>query len=379
MELTDIKSAVDQYADAAETSMNSLQQRLEDVEMKMERPALLHSQQKVGETSLKSSHKHSFLRDFMIKGDASALRHVETKALSTTTGGDGGFAVPEIIDSQIEHLLKQLSPLRSLVKVKNIETSDYKKLVSIGGASSGWIGETGNRNVTDSPALKEIAITPGEIYANAAATQRALDDLQFDAESWLMDEVAEEFSLQESAAMVIGDGHHKPRGFLTAIMSDEKDEERDFGAIQFLSSGVEGAFPSENPADLLIDLIHCLKARYRKGAVFLMNSKTLSLIRKFKDSDGHFLWKASLKEGAPSLLLGYPVYEVEEMPDVANNSLSIAFGNFERGYLLVERSGTRVLRDPYSNKPYVHFYATRRIGGAVINSEAIKILKFGAT
>ena len=141
-------------------------------------------------------------------------------------------------------------------------------------------------------------------------------------------------------------------------------------------TGVDGAFPVSDPADILIDLVHTLSARYRAGAHFVMNSKTLAMVRKFKDTDGNFIWRAGLTEGQPDTLLGYPVVEAEDMPDVAADACAIAFGNFERAYTLVERMGTRVLRDPYTNKPYVHFYATRRVGGAVVNDDALKLLKF---
>lgn len=382
MELTDLKQAVDTYADAAEESLTKLNNRLDMLETKMARPSVVTASSGLSSNStsndqLADSHKEAFIKGFIAKGDDHALRSIETKALSTNTGGDGGFAVPTQIDDEIEKQLRHLSPLRTVVKVKTTETGDYKRLVNVGGTTSGWVGETAARSETDTSSLQEVSIVPGEIYANAAATQRALDDMQFDAESWLMDEVAEEFSVQENAAIISGDGVNKPKGVLSYAVDTAGDASRSFGVLQYLATGEDAAFPAVDPADILIDLVHNLKARYRAGAVFLMNSKTLSAVRKFKDADGNFIWRAGLAEGQPGLLLGYPVLEVEEMPDMATDSLSIAFGNFERAYTLVERSGTRVLRDPYSNKPYVHFYATRRIGGAVVNSDAIKLLKFG--
>lgn len=248
--------------------------------------------------------------------------------------------------------------------------------MSTGGAASGWVGETGARTETGTPSLQEVAIAPGELYANAAATQRALDDLIFDAESWLLEEVAEEFARQEGSAVILGDGVDKPKGFLTYPTAALGDSARAFGTVEHIATGVDGAFAASDPADQLIDLVHALNARYRQGAVFVMNSKTLAQVRKFKDADGNFIWRAGLIEGRPDTLLGYPVIEAEDMPDVASDSLSIAFGNFERAYTIAERLGTRVLRDPYSNKPYVQFYATRRVGGALVNDHALKLLKF---
>lgn len=373
MEMIELKTAIDSYTDTAEKGLSGLKQRLDAVETKLDRPG---SAPEAKADTGSTEHKNAFLKDFIARGDDHALRGLEAKALSTSTGGDGGFAVPTEIDTEIEKQLVNLSPLRNLVKVKTTTTGDYKRLVNVGGTASGWVGEAGARSETTSPSLQEVALIPGEIYANAAATQRALDDMQFDAESWLMDEVAEEFAVQEAAAIVNGDGVNKPKGILAYTTASTGDDVRAFGTLQHVATGTDGAFPGTDPSDVLVDLVHTLKARYRMGASWVMNSQTLSQIRKFKDADGNFIWRPSLENGAPSLLLGYPVVESEDMPDVGSNSLSIAFGNFERAYTLVERAGTRVLRDPYTNKPYVHFYATRRVGGGVVNSDAVKLLQF---
>ncbi len=362
MEMTDLKAAIDDYTDAAETGILSLKDRLDAMETKMARPG---GSGDVFEADA-FEHKHAFLDGFITKGDDSLLKDLEAKGLSTAAGGDGGHAVPTVIDTEIEKQLRDLSPMRSICKVKTIETSNYKRLVNTGGTVSGWVGEADARTETATPSLTEVAITPGEIYANAAATQRALDDMQFDAEAWLTEEVAEEFAVQEGAAVIGGDGVNKPKGFLT---------ETGVGKIK---TGVSGGFPAADPSDILVDLVHALGPRYRQGAKFVMNSATLADIRKMKDADGNFIWRPGLIEGQPDMLLGYPVVEAEDMPDVAADSLSIAFGNFERGYTIVERMGTRVLRDPYTDKPNVLFYATKRIGGAVVNADAIKLLEFAA-
>jgi len=365
MEMTDLKAAIDDYSDAAEHEILNLKSRLDTMETKLVRPGL------PGDMLFDSDdieHKEAFFGGFLKKGDDTGLRAFEAKALSTTSGGDGGFAVPTVIDAEIEKQLQDLSPMRSIVKVKTIETSDYKRLVNVGGTGSGWVGEDGARAETATPQLQEVAIVPGEIYANAAATQRALDDMQFDAEAWLQEEVAEEFAVKEGAAIISGDGVDKPTGFLHASV---------VGTIGALATGIAGGFAASDPADILVDLVHSLKARYRKGAHFVMNSKTLAAVRKFKDGDGNFIWRPGLSEGQPDMLLGYPVVEAEDMPDYdSDGNYGVAFGNFERAYTLVERAGTRVLRDPYSNKPYVHFYATKRVGGALVNAEALKLVRF---
>ena len=360
MEMTDLKTAIDDYTDAAESGILGLKDRLDAMETKMARPGDAGSA--VCGDALE--HKHAFLQGFITKGDDSLLKDLEAKGLSTATGGDGGFAVPNVIDSEIEKQLRDLSPMRSICKVKIIETSNYKRLVNTGGTGSGWVGEEDARGDTATPTHTEVAITPGEIYANAAATQRALDDMQFDGEAWLTEEVAEEFAAQEGTAIINGDGVNKPKGFLTEA------------AIGKVKTGVDGGFPVSDPSDILVDLVHALGSRYRQGAKFVMNSATLAEIRKMKDADGNFIWRPGLIEGQPDMLLGYPVVEAEDMPDMAAASLSVAFGNFERGYTIVDRAGTRVLRDPYTNKPNVLFYATKRVGGAVVNADAIKLLEF---
>ncbi len=376
MEMADLKAAIDDYTDTAETGLMAMKDRLDTLETKMARPGTADDFFIGGDAQ---EHKQAFFDGFIQKGDTDALKSVEMKALSTSSGGDGGYAVPAVIDTEIEKQLRDMSPLRSIVKVKTVETGDYKRLVNTGGTSSGWVGEAEDRTETNTPTLEKVDIVPGELYANAAATQRALDDMQFDAEAWLNEEVAEEFAAQEAAAIVGGDGENKPKGFLTYSTSDEDDSARAFGTLQHVITGSDGTFPASDPSDILIDLVHALKARYRQGGRFVMNSKTLAMVRKFKDADGNFIWRAGLAEGQADTLLGYPVVECEDMPDVASDALAVAFGNFERAYTLVERTGTRVLRDPYSNKPYVHFYATRRVGGALVNSDALKLLKFAAS
>jgi len=377
MEMTDLKAAIDDYSDAAENGILDLKERLDAVETKMVRPGTAEDSFYGAD---EREHKNAFIKGFMYKGDDAAIKAFEAKALSTVTGGDGGFSVPTVIDAEIEKQLQNLSPMRSIVKVKTIETSDYKRLVSDGSTTgSGWIGEAGARGDTLTPTLKEIVITPGEIYANAAATQRALDDMQFDAEAWLQEEVAEEFAIQEGAAIVNGDGVNKPKGFLDDPVTD---------GIGVLTTGVDAAFSAANPSDILVDLVHALKARYRQGASFIMNNKTLATVRKFKDTDGNFIWRAGLMQGQPDMLLGYPVVESEDMPDTdfdvdgggagIGGAYAIAFGNFERAYTLVERHGVRVLRDPYTDKPNVRFYATKRIGGALVNADALKLIQFAA-
>lgn len=303
---------------------------------------------------------------------------IEMKAFTGVTGDAGGFAVPREIDAQIDAVLKSISPIRSIANVVKVGSAGYRKLVTTGGTPSGWAAETDVRPGTATPVFVEIAPPMGELYANPSASQAMLDDAAFDVETWLAGEIATEFAKAEGAAFVGGSGVARPKGFLTQPTAATADSVRPFGTLQYLASGVAGDFAA-NPQERLIDLVQSLRAPYRQGASFVMNASTLARIRKFKTSDGAFVWAPSLAAGQPATLLGYPVIEAEEMPDIAANALGIAFGNFKAGYIVTERTETAILRDPYSNKPFVNFYATKRIGGCVTNSEAIKLMKFAVS
>ena len=230
---------------------------------------------------------------------------------------------------------------------------------------------------TATPDFHEIAPPTGELYANPAASQAMLDDVGFDLQAWLASEIAMEFARAEGAAFVNGSGLNQPEGFLTAPATIAADDTRAFGALQYIGSG-DAAGLGAAPDLTLIDLVHTLKAGHRQGASFVMNSATLAEVRKFKTADGAFLWQPGLVEGQPDRLLGYPVVEAEDMPDIAASAYPIAFGNFRHGYLIAERSATQILRDPFTNKPFVHFYATKRVGGQVLDGNAIKLLKIEA-
>jgi HK97 family phage major capsid protein len=300
------------------------------------------------------------------------------KAASIGIGPKGGVAVPVEIDTVIDRVLRSASPIRSIAQVVDVGSANYRKLITTSGVVSGWVSETGARVETDTPDFAEIAPPMGELYANPAASQAMLDDAFFDVEAWLGGEIGREFARAEGVAFVSGDGVNKPRGFLSAPTSTADDATRAFGTVQTIAAGAAGGFTASNPQDRLIDLVHALATPYRQGAVFVMNSATLARVRKFKDTTGAFLWQPALTADQPATLLGYPVVEAAAMPDVALDSLSIAFGNFQAGYLIAQRRETVVLRDPFSNKPFVHFYATKRVGGAVIDSRAIKLMKFNA-
>ncbi len=345
--------------------MAQLKSRMDAQAVAAARPALS------GGRGAGSPFADSYLRKGLESG-------VELKAMAGTTDAAGGYAVPEEIDAEIGRLLTAISPIRGIANVVRVGSAGYRKLVTAGGTPSGWVSETAGRPETATPTFIEVAPPFGELYANPAASQAMLDDSAFDVEAWLASEIATEFARAEGSAFVGGNGVNRPKGFLAGPTSTQADSARAFGTLQYLATGTAGAFPATHPGDKLIDLVQTLRPPYRQGASFVMNSATASIIRKFKTSTGGFLWQPSLVAGQPDSLLGYPVVEAEDMPDVAADSLSVAFGNFRVGYLIAERMETQILRDPYTNKPFVHFYATKRIGGQVANSEAIKLLKFAA-
>jgi HK97 family phage major capsid protein len=321
------------------------------------------------------AERSPFVERYLRKGIEAG---VELKAVVGTSEAAGGYAVPEEIDARIDRTLASISPIRAIANVVKVGTSGYRKLVTTGGTPAGWVAEDAARPETATPVFAEIAPPSGELYANPAASQAMLDDAAFDVEAWLAEEIAVEFARAEGAAFVNGSGTNRPKGFLQAPTSAQVDGARAFGTLQFIASGAAGGFAASNPQDRLIDLVQALRPPYRQGAVFVMNSATAARIRKFKTADGAFLWQPGLQAGQPDTLLGYPLVEAEDMPDVAADSMSIAFGNFKAGYLIAERSETQILRDPYTHKPFVHFYATKRIGGQVANSEAIKLMRFAA-
>ncbi|MBP8062658.1 MAG: phage major capsid protein [Brevundimonas sp.] len=302
---------------------------------------------------------------------------LELKAGLSTASNSAGYVVPEQTERAIERRLMAGSPMREIATVRTVGAGVFRKPVSTAGVASGWVAETAARPETDPATLALLEFPSADLYANPAATQSLLDDALIDLDEWLAAEVEDAFAAQETTAFVTGDGVNKPKGFLSyPIVADTSAV---WGEIGYVASGAAGAFASTSPTDRLIDLVYAPKAQYRPNGRFVMNRKTVSAVRKFKDADGNYIWQPAQRAGETASLLGYRVTEIETMPDIAANSAAIAFGDFQRGYLIVDRAGVRVLRDPYSAKPYVLFYTTKRVGGGVQNFDAIKVMKFSAT
>ncbi len=357
--------------DAAETEIKALRSDVDEVKSRLDRVSRA-AQRPAISADATSPEVKGFIDGYLRSG-----RTTELKSLTTSVAADGGYAVPREIDAMIARQLVEISPIRQIAQVVQTGSSGYRKLVSTGGTASGWVSETAGRPETETPTFAEIAPPSGELYANPAASQAMLDDAAFDLETWLAGEIAMEFARAEGAAFVNGTGADMPQGFLASPVSVIGDGARPFGTLQYIGTGDDAGFGA-SPESKLIDLVHTLKAGHRQGASWVMNSATLSEVRKLKTADGAFLWQPGLVEGQPDRLLGYPVVEAEDMPDVATGTFPIAFGNFRAGYLIAERSATSILRDPFTHKPFVHFYATKRVGGQVLDSAAIKLLRIEA-
>ncbi|MEM1039802.1 MAG: phage major capsid protein [Pseudomonadota bacterium] len=353
-------------------SMDEQKRHLDALVLKQNRPA------KAGgatSTVLDHEHKDAF-HSYMRSGSDSVLRGLQGKAMSIGSDQDGGYLVPDELSTEIGRRLATVSPIRSIATVRQVSSAVYKKPFAATGPAVGWVGETEARPQTVTPSLTELQFPTMELYAMPAATSALLDDSAVDLETWIADEVQTAFAEQESAAFINGDGINKPSGLLTATTVDESLWS--WGNLGTIATGADGDFDGTTGADVMVDAIYALKAGYRQNARFVMNRKTQAALRKLKDDDGNYLWQAPATAGAQAMLMGFPVVEAEDMPDIATGSLSIAFGDFARGYLVVDRAGVSVLRDPYSAKPYVLFYTTKRVGGGIQDFDAIKLVKFGA-
>jgi len=323
-------------------------------------------------------HKKAF-EAYVRNGDDDGLRGLvlEGKALNTAVAGDGGYLVDPQTSETIRSVLKSTASLRQVANVVNVEATSFDVLVDHTDVGSGWATEAGSVTETDTPVIERITIPLHELSALPKASQRLLDDSAFDIEGWLAGRIADRFARAEAASFVAGDGVDKPTGFLTH--PDVADGSWAWGSLGYVATGVDGGFAIMNPADAIVDLVYALGAQYRASASFVMNSKTAGVVRKIKDGDGRFLWSDGLAAGEPARLMGYPVLIAEDMPDVASDATAIAFGDFAAGYTIAERPDLRILRDPFSAKPHVLFYATKRVGGDVSDFAAIKLLKLSVS
>jgi HK97 family phage major capsid protein len=324
------------------------------------------------------------------KANATGDRKEIRAAMSEGDNSAGGYLAPVEWDRQVRKSQRHLSPMRRLCQVVTTSVNGYSTLWAIDEWGTGWVGETAARPATTNAMFSPLVFPAGEIYAMPAATQRLLDDAVLDFEAWIATELGDQFGREEGIAFVAGDGVNKPMGFLQNLPGGAAAAAVVDAQGNVTTPARPGAHPGGNLAttpsgaadklttDGLVDLKYGLATPYRQNATWVMNSNTAALIAKMKDGQGGYIWRESLLASEPATLLGRPVEIDENMPNVAAGSTPIAFGDFSRGYLINDRIGIRVLRDPYTAKPYVLFYATKRVGGGVLDPRAICVLRVAA-
>lgn len=327
---------------------------------------------------LVDAHSKAF-NAFIRKGQDGDLIALERKAMTVGSDPEGGYTVPHELSARIATRLRDFTPIRQLANIIEISSDALEMISDRNEAEANWVAENASRAETNTPLLGKVRIPVHEIAAQPKVSQKLLDDSSINIEEYIGQKVADRFARREADAFVNGDGIVRPRGFLTATVSTSADDVRTWGQLQYIASGAAGAFASSNPADKLLDMIYSLKAAHLARAVWLMPRSVSAAIRKLKGGDGNYLWQTSLQTGQPPTLLGFPVFFAEDMPAMAANSLSLAFGDFQEGYTIVDRIGIRMLRDPYTDKPNVKFYTTKRVGGDIVNFDAIKVMKFATT
>jgi len=251
--------------DADLSKIADIKGEIEALEKRMNRPGAAGEQDKN-----KAEYKAAFGK-FMRKGDDNGLADLQRKAYNITTDADGAYAVPEELDRDILAKLVDVSPIRQIATVRTIGTSDYKKLVNIRGTASGWVDEDDARTATNSSQFAQVTPFMGELYAYPQATQQMLEDVFFNAEAWIGEEVATEFARAEGAAFVSGDGTKKPKGFLAYATAATADSARAFGTLEHVATGVAADWAASNPQDILLTLVYKLKAGFRSNARFVMN------------------------------------------------------------------------------------------------------------
>lgn len=362
--------------DRIDRALDDQKRRLDHASLKARRPGLAPEDGEAAGRAGAGERKAAFEAYVRTGREAVHAAGIEAKALSAASPADGGYVVPEETEREIMRRLAAISPIRRIAGSRQVSGTVYRKPFSVAGPAVGWVGETAARPETAAPTLAELSYPTMELYAMPAATGTLLDDAAVDIDQWIAEEVETAFAEQEGAAFVAGNGINRPKGFLSYTTAAESAWS--WEKIGYLATGSAGAFPASNPSDVLVDLVYTLKAGYRQNASWVMSRKTQAAIRKMKDAEGAYIWQPPASAGTEASLMNFPVVEAEDMPVISAGSLSIAFGDFRRGYLVVDRVGVRVLRDPYSAKPYVLFYTTKRVGGGVQDFDAIKLLKFAA-
>jgi HK97 family phage major capsid protein len=345
-------------------AMDNYRSRLDAVETSLSRPTREASAGFGHTNAYESEYKQAF-HNYLRKGLDAGLEHLQTKALSVGSDSDGGYLVTPTLSQNVIAIIRESSPIRALATVETISSDALDIIEDRDEAASGWTTETGAVSDTNTPQVGKRSIPVFEMYAQPKATQKLVDDSAVDIEQWIADKVADVFSRKESTAFVSGNGVSQPRGLLTYAAGTN------WGQIEQVNSGSSGVVT----ADGLIKLFYSLKEAYTKRATFLMNRAVVQSVRLLKDTTNQYIWQPGLAAGAPDTLMGVPVKMASDMPIAAANSLSVAVADFKAAYMVVDRINIRILRDPFTDKPFVKFYTTKRVGGDVVNFEAIKLMK----
>ena len=356
--------------------INAKLQEQDDRMNKLDRKTMMTSRTALAHAASEDAPHQKAFAAYLRSGDDDGLRglEMEGKAMGTAVAADGGYLVDPQTADTIQNTLSSTASIRSIASVVNVDATSYDVLVDHSEMGAGWATESSAVAETDTPKIERISIPLHELSALPKASQRLLDDSAFDIEGWLAGRIADKFARSEAMAFISGDGVDKPKGMLTYPTVDNSTWT--WGNLGYVPTETAGGI---NRADPIIDLVYALGAEYRANATFVMNSKTAGHVRKLKDNDGRFVWVDGIAMGEPARLMGYRVLIAEDMPDIADDSMSIAFGDFNAGYTVAERPDLRVLRDPFSAKPHVLFYATKRVGGAVSDFAAIKLMKFAVS
>ncbi|KQI72709.1 capsid protein [Loktanella sp. 5RATIMAR09] len=356
--------------------VNAKLQKQDDRMNKLDRKTMMTTRTALAHAASQDAPHQKAFAAYLRSGDDDGLRglELEGKALGTAIAADGGYLVDPQTAETIQNTLSSTASIRSIASVVNVDATSYDVLVDHSEMGAGWATESSAVTETDTPRIERISIPLHELSALPKASQRLLDDSAFDIEGWLAGRIADKFARAEASAFIDGDGVDKPTGMLT--YGTVNNDSWTWGNLGYVPSETAGGITRADP---IIDLVYALGAEYRANATFVMNSKTAGHIRKLKDNDGRFVWVDGLAMGEPARLLGYRVLIAEDMPDIGDNAMAVAFGDFRAGYTVAERPDLRVLRDPFSAKPHVLFYATKRVGGAVSDFAAIKLLKFAVS
>jgi HK97 family phage major capsid protein len=373
--MTGFLSEFNRFQDEVKSTLKHQEERLTMLNaktMSYGRPALS------ARAETEAPHQKAF-NAYLRSGDDDGLRGLtlEGKAMSTAVAADGGYLVDPQTADRIRSMLFATSSLRSIANIVQVEATSFDVLVDRSEVGSGWATEVAATTETATPIIERISIKLHELAAMPKASQRLLDDSAFDVEGWLAEKIATRFIRAEAAAFINGDGIDKPKGIL--LPTKVANASWVWGQIGYIPTGAAADFATTNAADCIINLVYALGADYRANGAFVMNSKTVGAVRKMKDADGRFLWSDGLAANEPARLMGYPVLVCEDMPDIAANAYAIAFGDFKSAYTIAERPDLRILRDPFSAKPNVLFYANKRVGGDITDFAAVKLLKIAVS